>query len=318
MATSRDIKRRIKSVTNTKKITKAMELVSASKMRKAVNNVIATRDYANLAWTAIVHIAQTTQSSKHVLLSQREIKKAALIVISSNRGLCGGFNSNVTSKAVESIKKHQNNVNETDIITLGTKARDLLIRKKYNIAADFEKQDIITSVLEISSISNVVIEGFKKGEYDKVMVAYTDYVSSLKQVARVKQLLPIDIEAEDEYLGVVGKSTNIGTDKEFVDEKIKNQLSSKKGYSFEYLFEPSPEEVLEQMIPRLIEMQIYQAVLESDASEHSARMVAMKSASDSAKDMIDDLTLVYNRIRQAGITREISEISAGKATLEEK
>ena len=315
MATSLDLKRRIKSVSNTRKITKAMELVSASKMRKAVRNVIATRDYANMAWTTIVNISQKTESKNHPLLEKRPVKKVALLLISSNRGLCGGFNANIAQKAIDSIRKHEKNVQQTEIITLGKKGRDSLIRSKFTIAADFKKEDLITSIMEISSIAHMLIEGYRRKEYDKVMVAYTDFVSSLNQIPRVKQLLPIDIESDEEYLGVVGKSSFIGTDKGFVDEKIKKQLS-KKGFEYDYTFEPSAGKVLEEMLPRLIEMQIYQAVLESDAAEHSSRMVSMKNASDSAKDMISDLTLIYNRVRQAGITREISEISAGKAALE--
>jgi F-type H+-transporting ATPase subunit gamma len=311
---TREIKRRIKSVHNTKKITKAMEMVSAAKMRRAISNVLATRDYANLAWATVLNLSETTDPQNNPLLQKREVKKVALLVISSNRGLCGGFNASVTQKAVASIKKHEKTVEQTDIITLGTKARDLLINQDYQVIADFEKQDVTLSAMEVSSVARMLVDDYAAGTYDKVMVAYTDYVSTIKQISRVKQLLPIEKEA-DEYLGIVGESEGIQTTKEFIKEKQERYL--KKGeYQYEYLFEPNPEEVLKEMMPRLIEVQIYQAVLESDASEHSARMMAMRNASDAAVDMIDNLTLIYNQARQAAITQEIAEISSGKAALE--
>lgn len=311
----RELKRRIKSINSTKKITKAMEMVAASKMRKAVNNVLATRDYSNLAWTTILHLAEKTDAAKHPLLQKRQIvKKVAILVISSNRGLCGGFNNNVAQKVLASIKKHENTVEKTEIITLGTKARDILINNDQEITADFTKQDLILNSGEISAVAHFLINEYKAGTYDKVMVAYTDFVSTIKQVTRVKQLLPIINEVE-EYLGVVGMSEGVKTTKEFIKEKEERYL--KKGlFTYEYIFEPSAEIVLEEMLPRLIEIQIYQAVLESDASEHSARMMAMRNATDAAKDMINNLTQVYNQARQAAITQEIAEISSGKAALE--
>lgn len=312
---TRELKRRIKSIGNTKKITKAMEMVSAAKMRKAVSNVLATRDYSNLAWATILHLAKKTEAQNHYLLQKRDpIKNVALIVISSNRGLCAGFNSNIVQKAIDSIKKHNKTVEKTDVITLGSKGRDSLISKNYKIIADFEKQDITTSSDEISALVHMIMSDFKEKKYDKIMVAYTDFVSSIKQVARVKQLLPIQDE-QDEYLGVVGKSAGIETTSEFIKEK-KERYLKKGSYSYEYIFEPNAREVLEQMMPRLLEVQIYQAVLESDASEHSARMLAMRNASDAATDMIDNLSLVYNQARQAAITQEIAEISSGAAALE--
>lgn len=311
---TREIKRRIKSVQSTKKITKAMEMVSAAKMRKAIAHVLATRDYANLAWTTVLNLAEATDPRSNALLHKREVKKVALLVISSNRGLCGGFNSSVVNKALASIKKHEKTVEITDVITLGVKGRDLLINQDVAVVADYEKQDLTLSAGEIASVARTLIKDYTEGKYDKIMVAYTDYVSAIKQVSRVKQLLPIEQEP-DEYLGVVGKSEGIQTTKKFIKEKQDKYL--KRGSSrLEYVFEPSAEEVLNEMMPRLIEVQIYQAVLESDASEHSARMMSMRSASDAASDMVDNLTLVYNQARQAAITQEIAEISSGKAALE--
>lgn len=313
---TRELKRRIRSVGNTRKITKAMEMVSAAKMRRAVSNVLATRDYANLAWATVLHLAEKTDQSAHALLQHRKVKNVAVVVVSSNRGLCGSFNLNVANKAINSIKKHEKEVEKTDIITLGTKARDIIINNDYKINADFVKQDVTMSAAEISALSHLVVSEYIKGKYDKIMIAYTDFISPIKQVARVKQLLPID-PVQDEYLGVVGASKGIETTKKFIDEK-KDRYLKRDSYNFEYIFEPNPATVLENMLPRLIEVQIYQAVLESDASEHSGRMLSMRNASDAAKDMIDGLTLVYNQARQASITQEIAEISSGKAALEKK
>lgn len=283
-------------------------------MRKAVAAVLATRDYANLAWATILHLAEKTDPELNVLLRRpKQVKKVGMILIGSNRGLCGGFNLQIAEKAAASIRKHEKAVGQTEVLSLGSKSRDIIRSMKFNVVADFIKQDLTLSMGDVSPVAKMVIREFIQGKYDKIFVAFTDFVSSLRQVARIKQLLPIEAEP-DEYLGVVGKSEGVGTRKEFIDEK-KERYLKKGGYQYEYVFEPSAGAVLEEMLPRLIEMQVYQAVLESEASEHSARMAAMRNASDAAGDMIDDLTLSYNRARQAGITQEIAEISSGAAAL---
>lgn len=310
-ANTRDILRRIKSVNNTKKITKAMEMVAASKMRRAVSMVLATRSYANLSWKTILNLSETEDGKTHPLLTKKKDEKAILLIlISSNRGLCGGYNVQIVNKAIDSIKKHNGGKKITEIMTMGKKGADLISRNDYKIVADFVKPDLASGIFEVSDLSKMAMKGFLENRYDKIMVAYTDFVSSLKQVPRVKQLLPVDLEAEDEYLGIVGKSAKVGATKEFIKEKEEKYLK-RKAYSYKYIFEPSPMEVLDQMLPRLIEIQLYQAFLEANASEHSARMLNMRNASDAAEEMIDDLTLYYNKARQAGVTAEIAEISAG-------
>jgi len=283
-------------------------------MRKAVRAVLATRDYANLAWATILHLAKKENIDQHVLLKRpTKVNRVALVLIGTNRGLCGGFNLAVAQKAIASIKKHEKTIADTDVFALGSRSRDLIRLAGYQVVADFKKEDLTLQVADVAPVARLVMDEFIKGNYDKIFVAFTDYVSSLKQVPRVKQLLPIEPEPDD-FLGVVGKSAGVGATKEFIEEKGERYL--KKGdYSFEYVFEPSAREVLDQMLPRLIEMQVYQAVLESEASEHSARMFAMRNATDAAGDMIDDLTLTFNRARQAGITQEIAEISSGAAAL---
>jgi F-type H+-transporting ATPase subunit gamma len=292
-----------------------MQMVAAAKMRKAVSSVLATRDYSNLAWATLLGLAEKTDPEKHPLLRKaKKTEKVALILVGSNRGLCGGFNLQVVNKAVSSIKKHAPNIKTTDIITFGAKPRDIIRSLGHNIIADFTKEDLTLRVADISAIARMIIQDFIEKKYDKIFVVYTDFISTMKQQTRVKQLLPIETEVDD-FLGVVGKSEQIKTTKDFIAEKKEKYL--KKGvFSYEYVFEPSPEKVLEAMLPRLIEMQIYQAVLESEASEHSARMMAMKNATEAAGDMIHDLTLIYNQARQAGITQELAEISSGAAALE--
>lgn len=321
MAGIRDIKRQIKSIGNTKKITKAMEMVAAAKMRKAIEAVLRTRTYANLSWETVLHLAAAnahdgdSEKTLHPLLVKRaEVKKVLVILIASNRGLCGGFNTALINKAILSIKKHQQS---TDFMVMGKKARAVYKYFGYNISAEFEKEDISVGVSEAIPVAKMAIADFLAGKYDKVFVAYTDFISATKQLPRVRQLLPVEVEKEDPYLGVVGKDTRIGLDEKFVEEKKASHLKDEQ-YIYEYTFEPSPEEVLNQMIPRLVEVQLFQAILESNAAEHSARMAAMHQATEAAGDMIADLTLTYNKARQAGITREIAEISAGANALKEK
>jgi len=300
---SRDIQRRIKSVKNTKKITKAMELVSAAKMRKAVAKVLATRSYSDLVWDTVLHLVKKLDTSEHLFFKNpKEVKKVAVILISTNRGLCGSFNATLVNKVVESIKLHHPEVVSTDVITCGTKGRDEIRRHKINLVADFHKEDITASSEDIRPVSHMVTKDFTVGKYDKIFVAYTDFMSSLRQVPHVKQLLPIVPEI-DERLG------HINHDKDKV-EKIEVDNFG------EFVFEPGRRNVLDAFLPRLVEIQIYQAVLESEASEHSARMFAMRNATDAAGEMIDELTLAYNQARQASITSEIAEIAAGSAALE--
>lgn len=300
---TRDIQRRIKSVKNTKKITKAMELVAAAKMRKAVAKVLSTRSYSDLTWQTVLHLAKKVDTSHHPFFQPREeIKNVAVILVSTNRGLCGSFNAQVVKKVVDSIKVHHPETRNTDIVTCGTKGRDEARRSGLSIVADFAKEDITVSSETIRPISYMITKDFLSKKYDRVFVAYMDFQSSLRQVPHVKQLLPI-VPNIDERLGHI------------THEKGKVEEINVDSFS-DFLFEPSTEKVLDAFLPRLVEIQIYQAVLESEASEHSARMMAMRNASDAASDMIDELTLVYNQARQAGITAEIAEIAAGSAALE--
>lgn len=303
---TREIKRRIRSVTSTRKITKAMELVSGAKMRRAVKAVLQTRSYANSAWEIVKDLSAKTDSQKHPLLQKREkVKKVGVILISSNRGLCGSFNREIVELVADYIKHHKSeNIDiEAEVFLMGSRGKDIMFRHGHEIIAEFTKLDVTTRVSEVSPLAKMAIADYISGKYDKIVMAYTDYKSAIVQKSAIRKLLPID--REDNELGYAGKN----------DKKIEDS-EYKKFEENEYIFEPSPDVVLEQMLHRLIELQIYQALLESNASEHSARMMAMRNASDAASDMIDDLTMTFNRARQQIITTELADISAGRAAVE--
>ncbi len=312
MASTKEISRRIKSISSTKKITKAMEMVAASKMRKAIEAVLKTRTYANLSWETVLRLAKMSENNSeiaHPLLTPRQnIKKVAIILITSNRGTCGTYNASIISKTKESIVKH--NV-ETDFILVGKKGT-VIYNQGYNVAAEFDKSDLLNNSKEVFPIINLAIKDYLSGKYDKILVAYTDFINPVKQIPRVKQLLPLEFKNSDTYLGLVGQDPNVGVTPELIDAKLKKHLAG-----HDYTFEPSPEEVLDLMIPRLLEIQLLQAFLEANASEHSSRMTAMHQATEAASDMVSELTLFYNKARQASITSEIAEISAGANALAE-
>lgn len=296
-AQTKDIQRRLKSVRSIKKITRAMELVAASKMRKSVARVVSSRSYAEAAWQMVLNIVPKIERAHHPLLEERPMKRAAIVVISSNRGLCGAFNMNVVSKALDLVKKEGWGRDAVDFITFGKQGAQLLTTLKKNIVADYAKDDITDAVVDVLPVSQEVMRGFLSGAWDEVCLAYTDFRSSLTQEARIRHLLPL--VKPSRYLGRVGKN---------VDNDARRSVS-------EYLFEPSRDAVLAKLLPRLVEVQMYQAVLESEASEHSARMMAMRNATDAAVDMLDSLTLAYNKARQEAITAELAEISAATAAL---
>ncbi|MBI2474041.1 ATP synthase F1 subunit gamma [Candidatus Uhrbacteria bacterium] len=284
---TRTIKRRIKSVKNTRKITKAMELVAASKMRKAISSVIGSRPYSKLAWETVASLTRTIDTSVHPLLKRNpDVKHVLLVLITSDRGLAGGFNTNILKKTRESIKTLGENVS-IQTICIGKRGADAMRRLQIPIMASFLDITNNTKFEEVLPIGRMIINEFKKGSFDRVLVAYTDFVSAVTQTPLILELLPL------------------GSDQ---NQDVKQTQ--------EALFEPSPALVLDQLLPRLVETMVYQAILESSASEHSARMLAMRSASDSAGEMLQDLTFTFNQARQAGITQEIAEISSGKAALE--
>jgi len=306
---TREIKYRIRSIKSTRQITKAMELVSAAKMRRAVANVLATRTYARLGWQLLEELAHRTDPSHHPLLQRREkVMRVGLVLVTSNRGLCGGFNHQVTNAANAYIRKHQESQVElgADLVAVGKRGRDIMYRYGQAIVAEFTKADLTTRLDEVRPIARLLIDDYLSGRYDRVVMAYTDFISPLTQKPTIKQLLPIEREVD----------LKLGQSRESAKGVAQEASGHQGAFAYEYLFEPTPDEVLEDLLPRLLEVQIYQALLESDASEHSARMLAMRNASDAAKDMIDSLTLEFNQARQAGITAELAEIIGGRVAVE--
>ena len=302
------IKRRIKSVANTKKITKAMELVAASKMRKAVASVLSSRPYATLAWSLVDQLtAKSAGNEPHALVSPRaEVKKTLAVLFTSDRGLCGGFNAQVLRVAADVLSKRP--AGSVEFITVGKRGEAWLRRRDITVVASFPDLLQTPTAASIRPLAKLMTEQFTKRQCDEALVLYNDYVSAILQKPRAKTLLPL---RKDSELGAVSPA-QAGA-QTVVDDS--GSLPSQGKQVREYLFEPNPQSVLDALLPRILESQIYQATLESIASEHAARMLAMRNATDSAKEMLDDLNFTYNQARQAGITREIAEISAGTAAI---
>ncbi len=278
-------------------------------MRKVSQAVLASRPYTDRAWELLLNLAKRTDPTQHPLLQDRPVVKTiGLVVMTSNRGLVGALNSNLVNAANKTAKELKATTGaEVKTILLGTKGRAMVKQYGYSAAAEFTKQEIMTNVLAIRPVAKMVIDDFRSGVYDRIVVAYMDYVSMLVQKPRVKQILPLSAEAFT--AGVAGLAETAERAAIVAEEK-------KEAKDFEYLFEPSPDTVLEEILPRLVEMQLHRAALESNASEQAARMMAMRNATDAAGDLIDDLTLSYNQARQAAITQDLAEISAGRAALE--
>ncbi|MDD3498182.1 MAG: F0F1 ATP synthase subunit gamma [Candidatus Moranbacteria bacterium] len=318
MSNGKEIRRRIKSINNTGKITRAMEMVSAAKMRKATESVLKIRAYAHSAWSVLTNLARAFENYDHGLLEVREVKSVLIIAVTSNRGLCGSFNAQIIKKIKEEIgnpqslkinrigmKKIESTVADKDLkidfITVGRKGENLVRKLGKEIIAAFPELTYLPGIENVRPLSKIVIDEYLNKRYDKVVIAYTDYISTMRQEPKIRQVLPvskIDLEKQ------IAEMDNLA--KEYGLKKPK----------MEYKVEPNPKEVLTHIFPRLIEMQIYHAILESNASKESSRMLAMRNATDAANEMSEDLTLAYNQIRQMKITQEIAEISAGRAALE--
>lgn len=292
---TRLIKRRIRSIANTKKITKAMELVAASKMKRSVEMTLSSRSYSNNVRTLVHEIMHRVDPETHAMLTGGERKRLGalrtlVIVCSSDRGLCGSFNAQNLKKAFEFLNTRVSD--EVRIVTVGKRGERACKRAGFEIAASFDAISNAPSYAASKPVGDYITQQFADGNADRIFIVFVDYRSTLSQVPVIEQLLPIIPEA--------------------VHTRPADDVTS---YS-EIAFEPDPNRVLDELLPRLVEMRVYQALLESSASEHSSRMMAMRSATDNANAMLDELTLTYNQARQAGITQEISEISAGKAALE--
>jgi F-type H+-transporting ATPase subunit gamma len=287
MAGGREIKTKIKSVQNTRKVTRALEMVSASKIRKAQERMKASRPYARLMTQMIGHIAKANTDYVHPFMVQREkVKRIGYVVVSTDRGLCGGLNSQMFRRILTDMRTWQEQGVEIDVVCIGQKASTFFRRLKVTMIGSVTHLGEKPHIEQLVGVIKVMLDGFTSAHLDRVFLCYNDFVNTMTQKPRQDQLLPIP------------PSENLETK-----------------HDWDYIYEPSAEVVLDHVMTRYVESLVYQSVLENLASEHAARMVAMKSASDNASKMIGTLNLIYNKARQAAITQEISEIVGGAAAV---
>jgi len=287
VAGGREIKTKIKSVQNTRKVTRALEMVSASKIRKAQELMKASRPYARLMRQVIGHIARANTEYKHPFLVERnEVKRVGYVIVSTDRGLCGGLNSNLFRLLLGEIREWQIKGVEVDVVCIGQKATSFFRRLKVNMVGSVTHLGEKPQITELIGVIKVMLDAYTAGRVDRLALVYNDFVNTMTQKGTVDQLLPLPPS---------------------------NELVAT--HAWDYLYEPDAETVLDHVLTRYIESLVYQATLENLASEHAARMVAMKSASDNATKAIGTLTLIYNKARQAAITQEISEIVSGAAAV---
>lgn len=300
MAASGDLKRRIRGITNTEKITKAMELVAASKMRRSVGAALATRPYAYRAWEVLTNLSAVTDPVLHPLLVRRDVRKGLLVVFSPDRGLTGGLNAQLGRKLLEARQSFGDA--PVEAIAYGKKSQEIARRSQLHLVAAFTNPFRQPRLADVLPVARLVLNGYLEGAYDRVVLVWTDYRSAIQQIVQQRVILPIERGEIEESL----KETGGRNEFQGLDEM----------HLREYSFEPSADEVLDVLLKRMIEMQLYQSLLDATASEHAARMMAMRNATEAAGELIDDLTLTYNQVRQANITKDLSEISASRAALE--
>jgi F-type H+-transporting ATPase subunit gamma len=288
VANTREIRRRIRSVKNISQVTKAMEAVSAAKMRKAQSLVTSTRPYALHASEVLSYIARlpSIDSELDALIQIRPTKRVGILLVTADRGLAGGFTSNVLRLAAQFMREKRAEGLEVEVVTVGRKGRDWLLRYDPVVRAEFMNMPDSPTTYDVSPITRVIVDDYLQGVFDEIYVIYTQFINTIKQEPVVEKLLPIE---------PVEPAVPMAPD---------------------YIFEPSPEAVFDRVLYGFTEVQVLQALIESIASEHSARMVAMRNATDAALDLIDSLTLTYNKARQEGITNELMDIIGGTVALE--
>jgi F-type H+-transporting ATPase subunit gamma len=297
MANVRELKRRIRSVRNISQVTRAMQMVAASKMRRAQEQVLATRPYTAKAWEILLHLAAQRDSGQvmHPLLTRRDpIVRTGIVLITSDKGLCGAYNTNIIRATLRFIRDLEESPH---LITVGRRGRDFMIRHGGHVVAEFSDLPDRPSVLDVTPIARTAIDDYLAGNFDEVYLAYTDFINTLHQEPTIRRVLPI-----------IPEEIASSVMREYIGD-VTHHLPG------EFIYEPSAEAILATVLPRFTELQVYQAILEALASEHSARMVAMRNATDNANELIDDLTLSYYRARQEAITREMLDIAGGAEAL---
>jgi F-type H+-transporting ATPase subunit gamma len=302
LATTREIKRRIRSVKNISQVTRAMQMVAAAKMRRAQEQALSTRAYAEKAWQILTQLAAQPGCSPEMHpLFQRSptVDTLGLVLITADKGLCGGYNVNVIRAAWRFILEAGCPVK---LVTVGRKGRDYMMRYGRDVIAEFTELPPRPSMLDITPIARMVIDGFLRREMDEIYLVYTEFVNTLLQRPTIRRLLPlVTTEMESALTGICALAGTDGRDRQMEITKL----------SAMYIYEPDPRTILDTVLPRFTELQVYHAVLESLASEHSARMVAMRHATDNANELLGELTLSYHRARQEAITEEMLDIAGG-------
>ncbi len=292
MAGSKEIRTKIKSVQNTRKITKAMEMVAASKMRKAQERMRAARPYADKVRNIAAHMGAANPEYRHPFLMKREgAKKVGMIVVSTDKGLCGGLNTNVLRAVMTKFKDIEAGGSKLQVTAIGNKGFSFMNRMGVSVVSHVIGLGDTPHLEKLIGAVKVQLDAYEKGEVDTVYIAYTKFVNTMKQESMVEQLLPLTAD------------------------KLEQTAAEKQAYSWDYIYEPDAKTVVDELLTRYVEALVYQAVAENMASEQSARMVAMKAASDNAKNVIGELQLSYNKARQAAITKELSEIVSGAAAV---
>ena len=290
MAVGKEIRSQIGSIKNTQKITSAMQMVAASKMRKAQDRMAASHPYATQIRKVVSHIAESTPEYRHSYMQERDVKRVGFIVVSTDRGLCGGLNINLFKAAVKEVMDWKNKGAEIDICAIGSKAGSFFRRYGGSLVAAKSGLGDAPKANELVGSVKVMLDAYEEGKIDRLYVVYNEFINTMSQKPLIQQLLPLEADAEQ-----------------------KSDKSKVAGW--DYIYEPDPRVILDSLLVRYIESQVYQAVVENIACEQSARMVAMKSATDNAGNFISELQLVYNKARQAAITQEIAEICGGAAAI---
>ncbi len=321
MPSAKSIKQRVRSVKNISQITKAMEVVSATKMRRSQQFALRARPYAVASLEMLQNLlVRTPQEFYPPLLRSREVKTSALLVITSDKGLAGAFNANVLRK-IDSLLEQYNVLRRPYlVITVGKKVKEYLERRGVVPHKSFWKFGDFMRLEETLPVAELLIEGFLDHSWDEVDAIYMSFRTTLIQQVVHKKILPATLKSIEDAVQAIlperGKYAVSSYGSQATNESRRGRRVPNFSYNYEYKFEPSAPEILDALLPQLIRMHIHHVILESNASEHSARMIAMKNASDNAGDLISKLTLQYNKLRQAGITRELAEITAGKEALE--
>ncbi|WP_133130214.1 F0F1 ATP synthase subunit gamma [Legionella yabuuchiae] len=288
MAGAKEIRSKIASIKNTQKITRAMEMVAASKMRKTQDRMRASKPYASKIYDVVKHIARANSEYRHPFMGEREVKRIGVIVVTSDRGLCGGLNSNLLRDTIIAMRGWQSEGKAIDLCVIGRKGQAFFKRVGGNVLASVDHLGDTPGIKDLIGAVKVMLDAFYAGTIDALHIAYNEFVNTMTQKPVMKQLLPLPVSEED---------------------------TQSLGHFWDYIYEPDAKELLEELLERYIELQVYQAVVENIACEQAAKMIAMKSATDNAGELIKEFQLAYNKARQAAITQELAEIVGGAAAL---